>query len=406
MFGAQSRTEAPPSRSSDAQSVELIRSRLKDQYQRIRSVAIEYEQTWTPDASSRIVQKSREQRDRNLAERMKKATPNERALLEQLQKRKLTESHTAYRLVDAFPSIRLEAKTRHLLADGTAQEETSIRALHNKTYVEIHPDLKYAYTGRFRNLNTFGNLPTNALGFRVPFSVNQPLWALLVPGRTSLLAQGDLSGKAVVLQCGPDLPDDRRPAGFKQAGYARIWLSADMSSLPVKIEYHPDGRVFDPDNTDITKMAVIHTVTLSEFADTKDEQGSGYIKFPRHITYRDAAGTTNWDLTSARINASIRPGEFAPEIPDGYRISQSGSTPKVFLKGGPAEQARAVARTTSRAREMLASLPVPAEASGTKVHDYLLFAVVALLVACGFFLLVRRLPNVQMFAFQRHNRRM
>jgi outer membrane lipoprotein-sorting protein len=72
--------------------------------------------------------------------------------------------------------------------------------------------------------------------------------------------------------------------------------------------------VFDPDVTDITKLAVIHTATLSEFADTKDVRGGGYIKFPRRVEYRDAAGTTHWSLTSVRINASIPPDEFAPKI--------------------------------------------------------------------------------------------
>ena len=60
-----------------------------------------------------------------------------------IQKRNLATSRTAYRLVEAFPSIRLEMKTKHALSDGTGEDESSIQILHDKTFTEIRPEPKF-----------------------------------------------------------------------------------------------------------------------------------------------------------------------------------------------------------------------------------------------------------------------
>ena len=49
MLCAQSAADRTPSQSSDSPSVELIQNSLKDYYQRIHSLSIEYEETWVPD---------------------------------------------------------------------------------------------------------------------------------------------------------------------------------------------------------------------------------------------------------------------------------------------------------------------------------------------------------------------
>ena len=99
------------------------------------------------------------------------------------------------------------------------------------------------------------------------------------------------------------------------------------------MEFNPYGRVFDPKNTDLRNRLVIHTVTMSDFRDIKDEKNGAIIKFPTHITYYDLVGTKHWKIASVRINAKIPADEFAPKMPDGYVVDKGGAPQRVSSQG-------------------------------------------------------------------------
>jgi hypothetical protein len=350
---------ARPEPASTVGSSAEAQAALRGYYARFENLTIEYQELWTPDSSSPLLRKVMDSRASSNAARLGKAMPKERAVIERIQKRDPASVKSRHRLVESWPSIKLESRVLYGTDGQHGDGEVIIKVLHGGKYNQIRPEQKSAEVSQSIKLDRFGRLPTSGLGLRIPFSSNRSLADLINSDYTRIAGEDELSGtQATVLQVGPGLPEAERPSRFEPAGWAKLWITSNSAPLPAKVEYHPDGRPPDPTVTDITKLAVVNTVTMSDFRDEIDEKNGKPIKFPREIAFSDAVGTTTWTILSVAINRKIDSNEFAAIFPDGYLVSKDGAIPTRVLAGGEAEQKRAISRTTAKAREMLHGLPV------------------------------------------------
>ncbi|SRR5579883_790336 len=365
--------------------LDAMRQSMESYLSKIKNIHIIYEESIRKPEVPHPLVKAALERERRLF--LKYTAPKDRPDLEKRFDRTLSaQSVQQVDLLDAYPSFRLDTKTRQTFPDGSTEDRHILRFVHEGRVTDIDLTHKSVNDNKLIDINILSLLPVHALGRRLQGTLNQPLSTLLeLPEVTTLEGAEVIDGvETIIIKVGPPLPPSHRPPSTSERNWVKLWLAPSYDHLPLRAEYYLvsiSGR-WDGE--------IVHRTELSDFQPARDEMRGERVLFPRLLTYEQPGGKSQWRVSQVVLNETISTDRFRPSIPPGFLVTRDGVVPTVQLSGGREAQRRAVSETVKSAMDLLAQAPPKSPDVPWPISPRVLVPLGFLVVIGGLFVLRRR----------------
>lgn len=336
----------------DPAQLRAMEQSLDSYLSRIRTLKLHYTSTWERDSTSEIARETLERQKRDIADRLKEASAEDRPALEEIAQRIEAEWEDECSLLYAFPSMKLDTVSRWRSADGGEGHDHFLKIVHDNRYVEVQFHDKNTHVKSGIDWSMMAGRPTEAAGIEIPGGPGNPLSMLLrFPGITTLEGHETLDGvETVVLAIGPGLPAGAGSKWFKEGSAVKLWLAPSLDFLPLRTEF----RFYTPSDAVPAQLPEgTKRFEVQDFRPVKDLARGEELMFPHRMSEADAGGTRRWEIRGVMINVVTSEADFADPTPESFLVSRDGAVPVVELKGDATVRDRIARETTQAARELM-----------------------------------------------------
>lgn len=357
-LGASPTPSASAGEPISAEHLAEIRRSLDSYLSRIRAIRMSYTRRWQPDEGSVVWQSMQRMLEVEFREREKRSGVES---ANRARARMAAPSVEEYKLLDAYPSMRLERMIRRELPDGSSDVEHVVQIAHENQRVQVDLHHKVTHVASSIDYNVFSDLPTFALGMHVIGKLDTSIVAFLEhPRLTTIEGEETVAGlDTIVLKVGPSLPDSIASGLFTQEGYARLWLAPSLNHLPVRIELVRSPSVTVEDGSTFVNL---RRYELADFRPVVDEARGEEIPFPHEALASDPGGASRFLIRDVVVNPPITTADFSDPTPEDFLVSKDGAVPHVDARGGGEVREGAEAEPAEKARELLERSPPPRSA--------------------------------------------
>jgi hypothetical protein len=260
-----------PAQTPVADELRVIRLSLDSYYSRIKSIRLEYDETWGRSTREHpLVKKLESENEARFRAWATSADPGERALVESMRGWKEATLTRQIEILDRYPSARVSVHAVRSFPDGRREEHHTIDYFHDgrRTYVDFeHRRSLESQQGP----NDFPDSPLSAVGLRLQSTPNVPLTAVLdLPDITKIEGRETIQSiEAVVITVGPHFPDTHPPVSHNAEEWVKLWLAPSLSFAPLRTEYH---RRWITNGVRKPEWDAVNVDELSRYEPTWDEE--------------------------------------------------------------------------------------------------------------------------------------